>query len=290
MKKRLFFSAALLVAGMALFSCTDDNKKPATDPNLDVSAPTSPQDKKVLVEIFTGNQCELCPNAHRMVNGLMTTYPGKVFCVNIHTSPAATAYTTDFSAELFTNAQSTGFPTSTVNRFYFRDITLDTLNEATAISYEYLGNAANRIMGQPADANIVAKAVIDTNERQLTVAVAVYYFGQDTVNATHKLNVALLEDSIWGEQAGGSVNNPTQYDFYLGRYCHMHTLRHLVTGQWGDDIVPYTGQQIIRNYTYTIPEQISDVDVVLSHLKVIAFVARSENDVINVCEAPIVIK
>ena len=67
----------------------------------------------------------------------------------------------------------------------------------------------------------------------------------------------------------------------------MQMLRHLVTGQWGSDITPVTGKQIRRVFAYTIPQQISGVDVDLNHLKIIVFLAEGEKDVINVCEAPI---
>lgn len=286
MRKILFFSAVtMLVAGIAMVSCTcEDEKK---NPNaLDVTVTSVPQDKNVLVEVFTNNECDLCPNAHRMVNGMMVTYPGKVFCINVHNGAYDVPYITEFGHFLYANAKASGMPSGTVNRYLFPDLVMDTNNPGTAISSDYFGNAANRIMGQSASANISAKAKIDTNTRELVVTVAMCYTVEDSTGP-HKLNVALLEDSIWGTQAGGSTLNPTQYDFYLARYCHMHVLRHLITGQWGEEFMPVFGAQVAKTYTYTVPDQISNIDVALNHLKIVAFIARNEQDVINVCQTPV---
>ncbi|MBR4804000.1 MAG: hypothetical protein IK032_05115, partial [Bacteroidales bacterium] len=57
------------------------------------------------------------------------------------------------------------------------------------------------------------------------------------------------------------------------------------TGQWGDDIIPVVGRQIRRVYKYTIPQQISGVDVNLDHLKVVVFLAKGKQEIVTACEA-----
>ena len=289
--RNIYISAAVaLMAVCVVFAncaCQDDLKD-ETAFAASVTAVTTPQEKNAIVELFTGVRSEQSAEGHRILNGLMVTHPGRIYCINIHTGvDAGNVYTTEFGNELLRHADISAFPAGTVNRQVFELYAMDTLNNGTAIPVKYISNACDLVMAQPAIANLDAKAEINVQNRQLRVAVAIYYTEQDSVNDTHKLNVALVEDSVWGDQAGGSTLNPTQYDFNTSRYCHMHMLRHLVTGQWGSDITPVTGKQIRRVFAYTIPQQISGVDVDLNHLKIIVFLAEGEKDVINVCEAPI---
>ena len=280
---------ALMAVCTVLASCNcQDDMKDDTAFAGSVTASTVPQEKNALVEHFTGIKSEQSAEGHRILNGLMVTHPGRIFCINVHTGVYAdNTYTTDFGNELIRQADINAFPAGTVNRQVFESYAMDTLNNGTAIPIRYIANACDLVMSQPAPANLDAKAEINAQTRELKVAVAMYYFETDTVNPTHKINVALLEDSIWGEQQGGSTLNPTQYDFNNGKYCHNNMLRHLVTDQWGVDIVPETGKQIRRVFVYTIPEQISGVDVNLDHLKIVVFLAKGKQDVINACAAPV---
>ncbi|MBR4198842.1 MAG: Omp28-related outer membrane protein [Bacteroidales bacterium] len=290
MKKRYTLFAATLLAAIVFVSCTKDDDKPDTSFAASVTASTMPQEKNALVEHFTGVQSEQSAIGHRILNGLLVTHPGRIFCININTGYYSNGvFTTEFGTDLAVNSQPTDYPSGTVNRHFFGMYSMDSINGGTAIPITYFANAADIIMGQTAIANLDAKAKIDSSTRELSVAVAIYYTEMDTVNPTHKLNVALIEDSLWGRQEGGSTQNPTQFDFDNSQYCHKHVLRHLVTGQWGVDIIPTTGRQIRKVVKYTIPDQISGVDVNLKHLKVITFLAVDKDEVINVCEAPIVI-
>lgn len=278
---------ALMAVCATFASCNcQDDLKDETAFAASVKASTVPQEKNALVEHFTGVRSEQSAEGHRILNGLMVTHPGRIYSINIHAGVYAdNTYTTDFGNELLRQADISAFPAGTVNRQVFEPYAMDTLNKGTAIPIRYIPNACDIVMAQSAPANLDAGAEINAQTRELKVAVAIYYTETDTVNPTHKLNVALLEDSVWGEQQGGSTLNPTQYDFNNGKYCHYNMLRHLVTDQWGSDIVPETGKQIRRVFVYTIPEQISGVDVNLEHLKVIVFLAKGQQDVINVCEA-----
>jgi hypothetical protein len=291
--KNFFIPAvvALMVVGATLTGCNcQDDIKDDTAFAASVTASTVPQEKNAFVELFTGVKSEQSAEGHRILNGLMVTHPGRIFCMNIHTGVYAdNTYTTDFGNELLRQADINAFPAGTVNRQVFETYAMDTVNQGTAIPIRYIANACDLVMAQSAPANLDAKAEINAQTRELKVAVAIYYTESetDTLISTHKLNVALLEDSIWGEQLGGSTLNPTQYDFNNAKYCHSNMLRHLVTDQWGVDIVPETGKQIRRVFVYTIPEQISGVDVNLDHLKIVVFLAKGKQNVINACAAPI---
>ena len=242
--------------------------------------------KKVLIEQFTGNRCQYDPLGHKILDSIINlNRPGSVFGINIHTGIYASAYTTDFGRALQEQSLCNGFPEATVNRHFFSDLSI---NSGDAINKDNYFSATNQMLNQISCANIAANATINRSTRELKVNVAVYYTSS-VDNATHKINVALLQDSIWGSQAGAETYYPDYYNAITGEYCHMHMLRHLVTGQWGDDIIPVMGSVIRKTYNYTIPAQISNENVVLDHLKVLVFLAEGKNEIITVCNAPITI-
>ena len=168
-----------------------------------------------------------------------------------------------------------GYPAGTVNRHLFS-------GSATALSRDAFVSCGDQIKAMPSFVNVAAEATIDASSRLLTVNVEAYYTG-DAETAENYINVALLQDSIIGPQSGGSNFNPTQVTAD-GQYIHMHMLRHLLTGQWGDQVtvegnsVIPQGTLIQRTYTYTLPGEISNEVLKLSHLNIVVFVTRDHQE------------
>jgi hypothetical protein len=66
-------------------------------------------------------------------------------------------------------------------------------------------------------------------------------------------------------------------------------LRHLLTGQWGDEVTTTTaGTFVSRQYTYTIPEDLNDVPLILEDLEVIVFIAEGRKSVQTAAKSSIV--
>ncbi len=103
------------------------------------------------------------------------------------------------------------------------------------------------------------------------------------------LNIAILQNNVLGSQLGSSYNP----DQVVGnQYNHMHMLRHLITGQWGDTIYTTTaGTFVEKQYTYVIPEQLGKtgykIDAVLEDLTFVAFVAEGRQEILTGTEATI---
>lgn len=286
MKTFRILGLALVVTGLLFAGCKkteDEDEEEEGTVSLDVSAPTEPQNKNVLLEEFTGNNCQYCPDGHKRVNELIAANSGRLIGINIHEGSLAQLYKTEFGPALYQAAKPSGIPAGTINRILFDGDT------AMALNRGYFSYRANQVLAQPACANIAAKASINKSTRELTVAVAVYYTGTPT-GSTNMINVAITQDSVWGSQKDPQNLYPEAWNSDHSKYCHMHMLRHLVTGQWGDAITPATGKQIKKEYKYTIPASISNVDMVLENLNVIAFVCEGHANVINVCEAPLTIR
>lgn len=235
---------------------------------------TEPSNRNVIIEEFTGVNCGYCPDGHRIVREYEEANPGRVFGINIHQGVYAAMYTTQWGNAIANQTGLNNYPSGTVNRHRFG-------GTATALGRDRFVNAGNQIQAMSSFVNVAAQASIDIASRTLTVDVEVYYTG-DAETGMNLLNVALLQDNIIGIQSGAS-SNPAQVTAD-GKYIHMNMLRHLLTGQWGDTIsvesgVIPQGTLIQRQYTYVLPTNMSDADVKLSHLKLIAFVCKDKQEI-----------
>lgn len=234
--------------------------------------------KNVVLEEYTGINCVYCPEGHLIVNQLVETFPNRIFPINIHVgSFASNTYTTAFGNDLLNQIGHYGFPTGTVNRHFFGD-------SITAISRDRWESCCDSIMSQTSPVNIAARGTLDWATRELQITVQLYYTASDTC-LTHRLNVAVLQDNIIGHQTG-AIANPTQI---VGeQYRHGHVLRHLVAGQWGEEISPTTaGSFIEKSYQYTLPEELgapNPIPAKLEDLVFVAFVSQGRQEIFTGCK------
>ena len=240
---------------------------------------TQAQNRKILIEEYTGIGCSFCPTGHKNANTVVAAYPDRAFVINIHQGSLAVDQnpdlTTQYGDNLFYQTGGSGYPAGTINRHIFSGSTM-------AVNYDRWVTTAPQVLDMPSYVNVGAKASIDWATRKLTVDVEVYYTA--TPEATSNfLNVALLQDYIPGNQAGMNSNPDQVVD---GQYLHMHALRDLLTGQWGEEITGLAaGTLIKRTYEEVLPERIKAVDLNLADLSVVVFVTESHAEVMNACHA-----
>lgn len=245
---------------------------------------TEPSNKNVILEEYTGVNCGYCPQGHAIANQICASNPGRVFAINIHTGGYAPTYTTQWGDALADQTNLTGYPSGTVNRHAF-------IPDTTALNRGSWATASNQIMAQASPVNVASHATIDLATRLLTVDVEIYYTA-DEASATNMLNVAILQNNIVGQQSGAS-GNPDQV-LENGLYNHMHMLRHLLTGQWGETIEQTTaGTFVHKTYTYTLPAAINNyesntsvaIPVLPEDIDVVVFVAQGHQEILSGCEA-----
>lgn len=240
---------------------------------------TTPANKNVILEEYTGKSCVFCPDGHRRAQELVAANPGRAFAINIHQGGYASGtpnYTTQFGDALANQTGLQGYPSGTINRHVFTGTT-------TALNRGDWAKYADTIMSKPSPVNIAAQSTIDWATRVLTVVVEVYYTG-NAANDTNKLHVALLQNEVLGPQTGGTTYNPTMMVGSL--YRHMHMLRHLLTGQWGVDITTTTtGSFFTQTFTYTIPEHLNNVNIKIENIEVLAFVSEGRQEILTGCES-----
>ena len=228
---------------------------------------TQPQKRKALLEEFTGRNCQNCPMGHMVANNLVINNPGNLYAVNVHLghySPTSYPnFNTDMGYAIYGAFDITAYPHAIINRTTSYSLSRDQW-------YIYV----NEQLAQNAECNIDGEVMIDPSTRMASINVEVYYTANSS-SSTNYLNIYMLQDSIWGSQAGGS-DNPMQYE--NGYYCHMHVLRAALTPTWGDAISPTTaGTLIKKTYQYQIPQTIGSpngVDVDINNLTFLAFVTE----------------
>lgn len=255
---------------------------------------TTAQNKKVVLEEFTGIYCGWCPDGHKLANNLKASKPkGDVIVINVHTGgyaqpgPSDPDYRTSEGAVIsnITGMNITGYPTGSINRHLFSGQT------GFAVSRSAWSSMATQILGQTSYANIALEGNINEATRELSVTVEVYYTGD--APGDNKLTVALLEDSLIGPQSGAASLYPAMVT-PEGKYIHMHMLKKVLTADALGDVIlqteATTGSKITKTYTYTIPEKFVNVPTVLKNLSLVAYVSEGDNsDIMTGAEGPITI-
>jgi hypothetical protein len=239
--------------------------------------PTTPQNKKVILEEFTGVNCQYCPSGHVIANNIKNADPNNVFLINIHVGGFATPsagqpdFRTAFGTAIAGQSGLTGYPAGTVNRSVFAGLQQGAVG-TTAMSRNNWSSASTTTKGQSSYVNVALQASINVQTNVLTVTVETYYTGTSPV-ATNKLNVALLQNNTLGPQSGGNMGN---------NYNHQHRLVHMLTGQWGTDITSTTtGSFNTQTFTYTIPAAYIGIATELADMELVAFVAETQQKIIS---------
>jgi hypothetical protein len=232
---------------------------------------TTPEDKNVVLEEFTGIHCVYCPEGHAIAQAIQNNNPGDVYLINIHVGSYAVPgagepdFRTPFGSAIVGQTGLIGYPAGTVNRHHFPGQAQNGGN-GTAMSRGQWTSASNQILGEGSYVNVGVEADIDVQTREVTVHVEAYYTG-NSPESSNLLNVALLQNNTLGPQTGGNMGD---------EYVHMHRLVYMITGQWGVSISPTTTSTFIdETYTYTIPADYNGVPAEIADMEVVAFLTET---------------
>lgn len=235
---------------------------------------TTPQNKNVVLEEFTGINCGYCPQGHAVANSISSANPGRVVVINVHVGGYATPagnqpdFRTPWGTAIAGQSGLTGYPAGTVNRHVFAGSSMTA--GKTAMGRDKWTAASNTILSEASYVNIGATAEINVSTSEITVYVEAYYTG-NSPQSTNKINVALMQNNTIGYQSGGSAN-----------YNHMHRLVHLLTGQWGADITSTTSGSLYSNtFTYSIPSDYNNILTNYDDLELAVFIAESNQEIVT---------
>ncbi|MDR0348610.1 MAG: Omp28-related outer membrane protein [Tannerella sp.] len=235
---------------------------------------TEIQKKNILLEVFTGIHCGNCPDGDVYTDNLLTVQPEHLFAIDIHSGHYAvpSGGEPDYriaegeAIDVEMGADRYGYPGAAINRRHFPEEDLLVLGRGRWMK------SSKSIHAEDAPVNIYLHSVFDGASRELRVTVETYYT-QTVEQSENFLNVALIQDNIYGVQSGAATSN----------YNHRHMLRAYLTPLWGDTLdAPQQGDYFSREYTFVVPEAIKAVPVKAEDLDVIAFVSAGKREVLNV--------
>jgi len=203
---------------------------------------TAPETKRAVVEDYSGVMWE-SPYSHIRIQHMQYKYPDHVFAIYIHEGDNAIPGSNDYldlrtpwgPALLAQTDYNSDYLTTTINRHVFLEYAH---NSGTAIGANDIIDAIDMIMLDPAYVNVAAEASIDLATNLLTVHVEAYYTGTSP-EASNYLNVALVQNDIYGWQVG-RYSNPNYCTTEEEEYRQQGVLRHLLTDQFGDEITSTT--------------------------------------------------
>lgn len=238
---------------------------------------TTPENRKVVLEEFTGIHCGFCPDGHAIAIALQNANPGNVFLINIHQGGFATPgpnepdFRTQWGDAIANQTGLTGYPAGTINRSNFPGLEMGA-SGTTALGRGNWNQAANIILSESSYVNLAVEATIDIPTNSMSIHVEGYYTA-DSPEATNFLNVAILQNNTLGPQSGGNQGN---------NYNHQHRLIDLATGQWGEEITTTTQSTFVdRTYSYTFPSSINGLPIEYDELDVVVFMTETTQNIVS---------
>ena len=225
---------------------------------------TTPQNKKVVLEEFTGTACPNCPGGHTTAAGILTANPGNVFVIAYHPNnssyttgdPMASAYPATFYTNPFISPTNRFMPCAIINRRV-----LGGIERIQGIST--WSSSVDALKAEASPLNVGVSSNYNTTSQLLTVNIEVYFTADVTDDLT--IYAELTEDGIIATQSGGT-----------SPYTHNHVFRKAFVAQRGDVIVSPTLQSGLRTYTYTFDNSTTNYD--MTKAEVVAFVRNTSNE------------
>ena len=258
---------------------------------------TTPENKNVVLEEFTGIYCGFCPDGHVIGQGLHDANPNDVFLINIHTGgyanpngPSDPDFNCLYGAAIGSASGLAGYPAGTVNRATFSGISPQGSPGTTALSRGDWAAASALIMAQPSYVNLGAQASYDMSTGILTVNTETYY--TSSTSNINVLHVAVVENNVPGPQSGAQNYNPGAIISgpWSPTYNHQHMFRHLMDGANGLEYnVTTAGTFVPNTHTWQMPANLAagqsttgyfpDLDP--TNMDIIAYIAEGPGEIIT---------
>jgi len=231
--------------------------------NAQTIVSTTPENKKVFLEEFTGTGCPNCPAGHTIAANLLNSNPDVLFVIANHPNnssytsgdPMAKAFPAAFYMTPFISPSNRYMPSAMINRRVW--------GSERIVDRANWGSHVNTIKAEASPLNVGVSSTYNSSTKVLTVNVEVYF----TSNVTSSLTIyaELTESGIVASQSGGSSS-----------YIHNHVFREAFVSQWGNTIASPTTQGTLKTFTYTFNNTSANYN--MTNCEVIAFVRNANNE------------
>ena len=159
---------------------------------------TSPENKNVILNQFTGIYCFWCPDGHVIGASMQAANPNDVFLIRTHYGGFSNPFSindpnlnSQYGSHLANAAGVTGYPTGTVNRRIF-----PAGSPSAAMSRSNWQASANQILSEPSYVNVAAQGTFDLSSGILTVNTETYFTSNSSGSSGNSINVAIIENNI----------------------------------------------------------------------------------------------
>ncbi|MBK9193760.1 MAG: Omp28-related outer membrane protein [Flavobacteriales bacterium] len=234
---------------------------------------TSPQLRTVLLEDFTGIHCGYCPEAHVIGDNLEDMHKDQFVFVGVHAGGFAVPnqgepdFRTPEGTAIDAHFAPSGYPNGVIDRHTFA--------AGTSLGRGAWDAATTEALGFTSPVNVGVESSFDSNTRDLTVNVVLYYTANSPGGSDY-IGVFLKESNIigWQTDYGPNGNN--------ANYNHTDVLRHYLTDVWGDEVTTTTqGTTVTRTYTWNVP-----IDFNIANCEVVAHAGEYQTEVYQAREVP----
>jgi hypothetical protein len=235
---------------------------------------TNPENKKAILEEFTGTGCPNCPGGHTLAANLLTANPHQLFVIAYHPSnssftandPMASTYASAFYTTPFISPTSRYMPSAMINRRVWGGV------ERIQGTSLWTGDVAT-IRTEASPLNVGLTSEYNEASKLLTVNAEVYFTSDVTDNLT--VYCMLTESGIIATQSGGT-----------SPYTHNHVFREAMVAQWGDPVTAPTTVGTTKSFTFTFDNSVKNY--VMAECEVVVFIRNaSTEEVISGNGAPV---
>ena len=285
------FNLSILLIAIILYSCKEENSNINLKPQyadttlIDTTyvsdSSVTPQTKMILIEDFTGVNCQNCPKAAQKIEDIQALYPNRILATAIHSTEtkklgfldgSKSDYRTPAGKDIYLMLGLLGgigaFPTGAVNRTIHNDGSSNLVFQ----SYSTWSTFVDQELTKPSIVNIyLSGSFIDTSDIY-KVKVKLHY--TQARSDTEAISIFLIEDHIIDLQ---NVSNVTD-----SHYVHNHILRNTFTNATGDVL----NASLVKDRVFE-KEYKMDIDPtwVRANCKIIAFVHRKGSYYMDILQA-----
>lgn len=250
MNNRILTALCAVTTALAFWACDEIS----TDDRF-IDMDTVKAERAVLIEDFTGQNCNNCPEAHSVIDLLKEQYGDAVIAVSIH----AGSFGVSKDRTLYPDYVGLMQPEGNEYNDYFsiKSWPAGTINRrGGAMEHDKWAAAVRSELSTEAKAAIRVEATLSDGEISISTEIS----PKAAINA--RLQLWITEDNIVAFQRDGSNRIPD--------YRHDHVFRAAVNGTWGEDVSLKEG--IHHETKHTIAMRNSDTEKWdTDHLNVVAF-------------------
>lgn len=262
MKKFDLIAFIYIISSMLFMGCDQIESPYSVTPPVSGGSNDSVAIRKVLLEDYTGHQCQACPPAHDEATTLKGFFQDSLVIITIHagywTSLTPAPFSYDFKTAAGTDLYNTLIPTGTPNPF--GNVNRKVFGINRVVEYPNWSSKIGDLLDEAPDAKIKIVPVWNAGTRIISADINSTFLADITGDIG--LSVLFTEDSILEWQKfplpAGNVAN----------YVHRHVLRGSLNGTWGNVIATNPAQN--SEFPINLQSNAIAADIKPEHVSVVA--------------------